>query len=318
MKAKLSIGKETASKFTNIFHPVFNYGFDDTEQLTGKVLYLPRDNKEKICLFCGERFPEVTFRSKSHIIPESLGNKHLRYKNECDECNHNNGRKLDQELQDFLSCIRAFSRKRGKTGIYKYKIGESPSFIQSDASKNTISIESLQDDDKINVMEEKTNKSLKITLALPPINYVSIAKNMARMALMCLPFNEAKNKNHLIDWITGKLEYLPTYLWGFKPGPGLRYTALHVFRNREHVVGYGDYGVFFFFGFILMYIQLPNLSMIQPSKIIMPFPIHEDLNLKVIRCEEDKKKTGEKVQIEIKYGRSFTIHNLLGTNQHVD
>lgn len=43
------------------------------------------DSSEKVCRFCGKRFPEVKFKQKAHAIPELIGNKEFVLYNECAE-----------------------------------------------------------------------------------------------------------------------------------------------------------------------------------------------------------------------------------------
>ena len=54
------------------------------------------DYQDKVCRFCGRRYPEVKFRKKAHAISELLGNKEFVMKNECDECNIFFGHKLEE------------------------------------------------------------------------------------------------------------------------------------------------------------------------------------------------------------------------------
>lgn len=75
-----------------------------------------KDKKDRTCRFCKRRFPQATFNSKAHILPELLGNKYLVSDFECDTCNKKLGR-FDQHLDHFIGMTRALMRTQGKKGI---------------------------------------------------------------------------------------------------------------------------------------------------------------------------------------------------------
>src|SRR5262245_16553961 len=43
--------------------------------------------KPRVCRFCDQGKPYVTFKKKAHAIPELVGNKTLLTLYECDQCN---------------------------------------------------------------------------------------------------------------------------------------------------------------------------------------------------------------------------------------
>ena len=50
------------------YNPIFNYVHDMGET---QVIIDPID---KVCRFCGKKYPEVKFKKKAHAISEMLGN----------------------------------------------------------------------------------------------------------------------------------------------------------------------------------------------------------------------------------------------------
>lgn len=79
------------------------------------------DYQDKVCRFCGRRYPEVKFKKKAHAISELLGNKEFVLKNECDECNIFFGHKLEDDLGKYLGLGRTLSQIFGKEGVPSYK-----------------------------------------------------------------------------------------------------------------------------------------------------------------------------------------------------
>jgi len=64
-----------------------------------------KPKEERVCRFCGLDYSQTTFKSKSHIISELLGNKYLISDFECDICNALFG-KHENDLAAFLGMSR--------------------------------------------------------------------------------------------------------------------------------------------------------------------------------------------------------------------
>jgi len=52
-----------------------------------KYIYVDGEKNFKTCRFCGKTENEITFNSKSHVVPKFLGNFLVISNSECDECN---------------------------------------------------------------------------------------------------------------------------------------------------------------------------------------------------------------------------------------
>lgn len=80
----------------------------------------PEKDKRK-CRYCGEMMPTVSFAKDAHTISEGLGNKSIITNDECDRCNEDLGREIEQDLMTYLSPMRTFMSLRGKRGLVKIK-----------------------------------------------------------------------------------------------------------------------------------------------------------------------------------------------------
>ncbi|TWI85860.1 hypothetical protein IQ13_1029 [Lacibacter cauensis] len=78
----------------------------------------PKANRQ--CRFCGLKFPEVSFKSYSHLLSELIGNKDLFTDFECDICN-NKFSKLENDLASFLGISRTIQRVSSKKGVPGFK-----------------------------------------------------------------------------------------------------------------------------------------------------------------------------------------------------
>lgn len=271
------------NKFEDYFSHCFTYYFDDKSQ--SKVKLMPYDKKTtKVCVFCGKTNPAVTFRKIAHIIPYGLGNRLLRYRYECDACNDKFGQLLDNNLINYLSFTRIFSRKKGTKIVTKLRCPGSSAYFESNSETNQIAIKCQKGDPAIIVNKLPDNKIL-YKIKAPPANPVSVAKSLARMALMALPFEEASGRTNLIKWINGDLKYLPKYFKAFMPGTGLRYTTLILYRKIPHIMNIGDYYVQFQFGCFVFSFQIPTESMLCPKNLIPPPNI--TCNVELVVCKQD-------------------------------
>ncbi|HVW95979.1 MAG TPA: HNH endonuclease [Mucilaginibacter sp.] len=75
---------------------------------------------ERTCRFCQRSSPEVSFDKLAHIIPESLGNKHLVSDFECDDCNGKFSL-LETSFSGWLGAIKTLAGTRGKHSVPKFK-----------------------------------------------------------------------------------------------------------------------------------------------------------------------------------------------------
>ena len=89
---------------------------------TGKRQYIGEPDKSKrVCRFCGKQMPEVSFRNTSHAISESLGNKSLICREECDSCNYKYGQTIEYDIVNMLSLNLTIHSIQGKGGVKKTK-----------------------------------------------------------------------------------------------------------------------------------------------------------------------------------------------------
>lgn len=64
----------------------------------------------RICRFCNRtKLTGATFKNKAHAIPAALGNTHVLLANECDDCNHYFGEKIEPNLLKTLNFERISS-----------------------------------------------------------------------------------------------------------------------------------------------------------------------------------------------------------------
>lgn len=91
-----------------------------------------KNRNKRICRFCGKRMPEVTFDKDAHVIPESIGgSKNMLCYEECDSCNEEFGKGIEQNLCNW------FDFRRSKYGIRKKKGGIANAYGENYVIENT-------------------------------------------------------------------------------------------------------------------------------------------------------------------------------------
>ena len=74
------------------------------------------NKSERVCRFCGRSMPNVSFNQKAHAISESLGNKGLICREECDDCNQRFNQTIEQDITRFFQFFLILNGVKGKNG----------------------------------------------------------------------------------------------------------------------------------------------------------------------------------------------------------
>lgn len=98
-----------------------NYRLIHYEQERRQVRIGELEKNKRKCRFCGSMMPDVSYAKEAHTISEGLGNKSIITNDECDKCNEDLGREIEQDLITYLSPMRTFMSLRGKNGLVKIK-----------------------------------------------------------------------------------------------------------------------------------------------------------------------------------------------------
>lgn len=106
------------------------------------------DKSNRKCRFCGQQVPIVSFNNTAHAISESLGNKSIICREECDNCNERFSRTIEPDIANMLSSLLTIYSIHGKNGIrttagknFKLSLNEA---TKSDTNVGTITIQLQQ------------------------------------------------------------------------------------------------------------------------------------------------------------------------------
>jgi hypothetical protein len=156
------------------------------------------EKSKRTCIYCQNSKKPTSFNSKAHLIPESLGNKKYVQYEECDICNNDFGKGVDDSLATFLNFFRVMFNVKGKDGPLKLEF------------RNYATIKRVSDDK----VEIRFVSGAEAPLDLPPqeipfetlnkIRLQNVYRSLARIGISSLKADERNSYSKTIDWINEK------------------------------------------------------------------------------------------------------------------
>ena len=172
--------------------------------------YIGEPNKyNRVCRFCGKQMPIVSFKNTSHAISESLGNKSIICREECDTCNERFSRTIEPDIANMLSFLLTIHSIHGKNGVrttvgenFKISLDES---TRSDSSIGTIKMQ-LNQDLPTNV-EDFFKEQLQLNTS--PLKYIpqNVFKCLCKYVISVINKQYLPNFKETINWINSKTKY---------------------------------------------------------------------------------------------------------------
>ena len=175
-----------------------------------------------ICRFCARRRPEVTFQLEAHAIPEALGNRSITSTYECDDCNQEFGRGIENDLGHWSKPMRTFARIRGKSGVPTLVKGSAGGWRIEYDPKSGFNVRDYEDDPIFKI--DETNKVATFMLRRDTFVPVAVLKAFVKVGLTLLPVEEMSNFGQALAWIkerdhrVGFVKDFPI-VYTFQPGP---------------------------------------------------------------------------------------------------
>lgn len=181
------------------------------------------DPVDKVCRFCGRRYPDVRFKKKAHAISESLGNKECVLRNECDDCNEKFGDMLEDQLCKYLGVSRTVSQIAGKHGVPTYRSKDKKNRVEFDPDLGII-IKEVEGSD---FTELKENRII-IHAVRDKYTPLAVYKAFVKMSLSLIDYKYMPHFIETTSWIREpsqlitRFHDLPQYgmvIERFVPGP---------------------------------------------------------------------------------------------------
>ena len=152
------------------------------------------DRKKRVCRFCGNTSPKVTFKQKAHAISDSLGNKLLYCNEECDSCNAKFSF-IEHEFFNLHHILYSLYQKKGKNGLTNIK----DKSIEID-NKNTKGILIKNETDIISADNIDGHK-FEISVQSLKHSYQNIYKCLCKFAISLIDKKHLVRLSETIQWI---------------------------------------------------------------------------------------------------------------------
>ncbi len=216
-------GEEFYKHYELVNHHYFRIGEESREsEYIGK--------NEKICSLCSKKSPEVTFKKKSHIIPESLGNKIYFSNEECDDCNEKFGNELENELAKYFNLNRVWRGVKGKKSEPKIKLKNDGDIVYKDGEG--IRISANLEENKDYEIDEKNNL-IKLHLAPVPLKPAKAILSILKSAWLFMSKETRESAKEILDYLNKEKQKLEYYNINI-PGT-ITHPSLYIYKNISNI-----------------------------------------------------------------------------------
>lgn len=164
----------------------------------------------RVCRFCGNKVPVISFKHVSHAISESLGNKSIICREECDNCNERFSRTIEPDIANMLSPLLTIYSIHGKKGIRttkgkNFKLSLDESNKNSDDNDGTIKLQ-LNQEIPDNIEEILKNQ---LSLDTSPLKYIpqNVYKCLCKYVVSVINERYLPDFKKTIDWINSTTKY---------------------------------------------------------------------------------------------------------------
>lgn len=204
-----------------------------------KVVHVAKSDPRK-CRFCKRTQPEAKFGNDAHAVPAFLGNRSIFSKSECNGCNSDFSKSLEDHFARFLHGARTSVKMRGRKGIPKYTTPRNLSRIEVRDDRLEIHL------DPLDPLGEVNSDTSTATFPLPnqPYSPLAVYKCLTKVALSLMSDTELLNFADSMAWVLEQDHSQRADIFGkavaflaFTPGlmPD-RYGWVELFRRRHHAL----------------------------------------------------------------------------------
>lgn len=155
---------------------------------------------KKICRFCNSAYPEVSFNTIPHVIPELFGKNKLTSNFECDECNKR-FQKFETDTSTMIQHYLSILQLKTKNGVPTFQSFKKP-YQHSTTIKsvdNSLNFNFGANLDHFEYDEE--NKSIILYLKTKKFRPFFVYKTFLKIGLSLLTNEELAENIHYLDYL---------------------------------------------------------------------------------------------------------------------
>jgi hypothetical protein len=184
--------------------------FFNVYQLSAKAKKLePFNSQNNVCRFCNKTFPEVTFNTVTHIIPELFGKNNYISADECDSCNSKFS-SYESHLAAYFRPFITMTGIKGKKGIPNFHSRT----IESDENTRTKinhldnGLKEVTTGDESDFIINEDSKTIAVTFRKPPHKPFLVYKSLVKVGLSILPTNKIDSYSNVFEWLLNDKLYV--------------------------------------------------------------------------------------------------------------
>ena len=171
-----------------------------TNDITDKF---KKDPSNKLCRFCTKAYPNVSFDSAPHIVPELFGRNNITSNFECDSCNQK-FQKFESDTSTMIQHYLALLNIKTKNGIPIFQSKKNP-------DEYSTTLKSINNNRNLNFGTNLTDfefndeeKSLTVNFRTRNFRPYSVYKIFLKMGISLLTENELQTNNHYLDFLNSE------------------------------------------------------------------------------------------------------------------
>ncbi len=203
------------------------------------------DKSKRVCRFCGRSMPNVTFKQKAHAISESLGNKGLICREECDDCNRRFNQTIEQDTTRLFQFFLILNGVKGKNGSPTLQ-GNGITITNYPSSHSTLGRDTLvlkvKTMPNTHDLKEITN-FISNQFSFPNVKYVpqNIYKCFCKYVLSVIDSQYLQYFKGTIRWINEPLSrhrLPPVWCYGVSHSHNTPYLAIMLRKHNHKEIPY--------------------------------------------------------------------------------
>lgn len=267
----------------------------------------------KKCIFCGKSYPDTSFQSKPHLVPELFGRNKIISNHECDTCNsafNFHETQTSTFVQPFLSMLAIKTKKGIPVFQSRKKIDQNTTTLRVEGNNRIFNLGTNRSD----MVYDYKNKSIKITFRSRPFIPFSVYKILLKIGISLLPKEDIAANPHYLDFLSldqpvhNNLQLWKLYRYVMK-GKMFASPSAKLFRAKQLVRGNEEFPEFCLmmnFANVTLQLFLPitanNLTNHDANnslhyEIHPSFVLDDYMNLKEIKMETLDLDEMEKVSV---------------------
>lgn len=162
-----------------------------------------RNFENKCCRFCGRTHPEVSFKTKPHLLPDLFGRNKYLSNSECDSCNAS-FKSYETDMANFIAPYMSLYGIQTKRGIPVFQSRKAPyqeatTLRVKGAERQMYFGSNLSD-----FAYDKEKKAFSFTLKTKKFSPYALYKVLLKIGISLMPENEFKANIHYLQFLNSE------------------------------------------------------------------------------------------------------------------